>query len=324
MEIYIFSDNEKISSNFSAVEKSKEFNLKVMPVDKFRQTAKKLNHCEMIYLDISGMNDSDRKKNINFMSKLKFVRCGIIDPSDSTDSISHLFHMGFSDYLESRELNNGITPQRLKENIQFKTCHLPPVRSDGARIRAKEAPDSWSGIEDGEEYTFCLLFLRIDRIKEMKRNYGHKFIEQLTRKYLGLFEKSVSAHNGKIWNWDINKGVALFPYNDRCGEIILSGFRFIRDSILLSAEYLHSPVKLEFTIIVHLGNLEYHERGKTGTTVSESMNLLYHAAELMAKPGNYYLSQNMASYTPEEIEDLFVDAGEFEGYSFKRMKRINT
>ncbi len=323
MEIHIFTDNDKLKEYFREIEGAKDFSLTLAPVSSFKNTVKKLNHCEMIYLDIDKMDEAEIKKYIAYMSRLEFVRCGLIDPSDSANSVSHLFHMGFSDYIGKKELKAGVTPQRIAENMQFKACHLPPVRSDGAKLRAIKAPNSWNSIKEGKEYTFSMLFLRIDRIKEMKKNFGHKFIEQITGKYLGLFEKSINAHNGKLWNWDINKGVALFPYNENCGDIILSGYRFIRDSILFSAEYLHSPVKLEFTIVLHLGNLEYHKRGETGTTVSESMNLLYHASELMAKPGNYYLSQNISPHIPGEISDLFIEDGEFEGYSFMRMKKIN-
>ncbi len=323
MDIYVFTDDKKIENAFSVLQKIKNYTVTFKPYDEHRNTIKNLNNHEIVYIDIQKLaDDTEIKKTLNYIMKYDKIRPGIIDTKNKLSGIAHYFHFGFCDYINMNDISQNITAQRINEILEYKQC----ASSDEADIGAQNSfqPDiSWNDIIEGNDYTFFLMYLRLDRQTKLKTEYGYDFIEKMTEKLEKYIIHLASANNGKLWNWDVNNGIILFPYSDSIANIIIASYRFMRDSILLSSEVLNSPVKLDFTVILDKGRLEYHSRGMTGTTISESLNRIYHAADLMAEAGNLYVFDALFNDIPPQISHLFIPIQDFEGHNMKRLKRFN-
>ncbi|MBN1501293.1 MAG: hypothetical protein JW982_14130 [Spirochaetes bacterium] len=329
MDIYIFTDDKKTMSLFSSLEKSRDFNVIIKPVNEYKNIIKNLEQCELVYLDILNFkDDAEIRRNLNYIQKYKKIRCGIIDTKNRLTGIAHYFHQGFCDYINSTEIHKPVTVQRINEVYDFKTCDFN-IKNDSRtehlvheKTQGKEL--SWNEISEGNEYSFLLMYIRLDRQKKLKSEFGYDFIEKMTEKFEKYIEHLSGMNNGKLWNWDVNNGIILYPYSDSsCSNVITASYRFMRDTILLSNEILNSPVKLDFTIILEKGEMEYHARGMTGTTISEALNRIFHAADLMAEPGNLYIFDSLFKNIPHQINHLYVETDDFEGHGLKRLKKYN-
>jgi hypothetical protein len=221
------------------------------------------------------------------------------------------------------ELEKGIDKKRIKSAVKFKGHDHNPESFNTIK------PDSlitvkggWDDININNEYTFCIMYIVLDQSNSSVKktvNGSHNNLENRFKVYL---ENELKKINGKIWRWDDNQGLILFPYDGERCDAVLACFKLMRDRIFVSIEQCNSSILLSYTIILHLGNLKYQQRGKTGTTISESINFIYHASETFTKKGIFYITDSLYDKIPAGYRDLFVPAGIFEGIEMKRMKRV--
>lgn len=324
MEIFIFTDSQSIESYFSEIKKFDEFTINIHPVSDFKKAIKYIHSCDLIYLDISSMPDDIMIKMIKIMYSSKGKRFGVIDPEGKTKSISALFHNGIIDYVGPHDIEEKFDAKRLEEILTFRECRLDISDYDNIVLNEKNitVDRGWEEIEENKEYTFCIMFIRLENFEYIKKNHGPEFAEELISKFREYVTTETAAIDGKIWRWDDPAGLVVFPFNGKSCDAIMASFKMIRDRILLSVEICTSPQMLDLTIILHLGNMVYKPVGKTGTTISDSINFVFHASEFLSPKGRFYISDPLFSFIPEGIRDLFRQVNMFEGRDMKMMKAM--
>jgi hypothetical protein len=319
MDLYIFSNNEDIKKYFI----SDEFTIIVIPIADLKKKIKKQPILNMLYIDISSLDNDGVDKLVKYLAKSNQLCFGIIDPNNMMTNVAALFHNGISDYITSRELKNGINKKRIDAAIKFKGFDQ---KLESLYIVKPEnlipVKGGWSRIKANTEYTFCIMYIMLDQNDGVGKKAVDTFHNTLNDRFKAFLDGELKKINGKIWRWDNNQGLILFPYDGERCDAILACFKFMRDRVFVSIEHCNSSSLLSYTIILHLGNLKYQQRGKTGTTISDSINFIYHASETFTKNGNFYITDSLYDKIPVGIRDLFIPAGFFEGRELKRMKRV--
>jgi hypothetical protein len=249
---------------------------------------------------------------------------GIIDPKNSIDDIAILFHQGITDYIPKKLIKSQIDQDRIKRMVAFRTCSRPHDVTDNRRKLIVKAPvKGWESVEEGREYTFVMLFIRIEKAGQMQNSYGYSFSDKMITSFLEHLKRSLIPHQGKQWLTDSRHTLFLFPYTNNNSGPIQTAFSFMLNSPIISGEYLKSPLLLTSTMILHLGNIRYFKQEKAGTSISPALNFIFHAASSSVSPGRFYVTDMLYSDIPEELNDIFIDAHHFEGHDLKVVKEIS-
>lgn len=320
MEIYIFSNSKTIEKVFTGVKKAKDITLAYKPASQLKKSAKSAPKNSLIYADISSFPRAEAAAVLKFLAKLEDHLVGIIDPKGSIADVAGLFHDGVADYLGTDCVKNGLTPKRVSRILEYKKIE----KDESAGLAKKNYLSSgsdWKNVKVGQEYTFCFLMIELDNKSELKSLATEDF-NKITGAFHKYLETTVAPLNGKIWMWMDYGGLILFPFDGKKIDAIEAAFRLMISRKLMSAEITHLDMSLSFRIAMHVGNTVYKTRGDTGTIVSDSINSVFHLGQKFAESGGFYLTNDIFLYTPAGIMNLFVPAGDYEGRSILRMKRI--
>ncbi len=325
MKITIFSDRKNISKPFEKLLKARGCSVKFSPVKDFSAAVKAFHAEDLFYLDISSVNETDRKKFYNLIYKTKNARIGIIDPDNSVADIAELFHNGIADYIGKGIFSTGITLKRIQKVYEYRPIDGgdPVCEKEDNRVRNYIlSGNDWSQINPGKEYTFCFMFIELDNFSDMKKTAGAERARVITEAFHKFIAQYISPINGRIWMWMEHSGVILFPFDGKNCDAVLASFKLMLNRYLINMIDLTMDYFYSYHIVLHIGNTVYRERGETGTIVSDSINSIFHLGQKYAEDGNFYLTDEMEPYIPAGLCDYFVYSGEFEGRKLLRMKHF--
>jgi len=319
MKIIILSKNKKLKNCFSAIEKSKIYNVEFLLPEKIKEVLKNPETGTFVYLDYSEYEKPGFRRHIGNLLKNKTLRVGIIDTKDEILDIAEYFFSGISDYINKELISTVITPKRIKQAANFIPVVLNPEEK---KNHNEKYITSWDEIEIGKKYTFSFMFIEIDYYKEWKNRWGkHKF-SQFVDNFRKFISSRVSEINGKIWMWTDLGGLIIFPYNGNPIKEITSCFKLMLNKHIISVEKFNSNILLSYHIVLHVGDTVYKLEGNTGTIISDSINSIFHLGQKFAKPGELYLTDRISSSIPTGLKEYFIPAGKFEGYNICRLKRL--
>ncbi len=322
MKLIVHSDSPKALACFKRVERGGEFELLQEAAKDYRKSVRECTDLTIVYVDIQGFTDAERKRAVKYLGAEEDVLAGIIDPKGSIDDIAELFHEGMFDYVGKNLWRDGVTLKRLRKAVD---AFAPPLDEEddidddllGELILAK----GWDEIVADREYTFCFMFFELDLNEDWKTKSGREHLDRVIASLEAHVERTVSASGGRLWMWAEYGGLALFPFDGKHCDSIMTCFRMMLNRTIVSAEEFEFDTLLSYRIALHIGNTVYRPRGKTGTIISDSVNFIFHLGHQFAEPGGLYLSENVHPFVPDGLEDHFIDCGPFEGKQIFRMKR---
>lgn len=327
MLISVFSDKKNIRQGFERIIKSRSCSIAFLPVKEFSSELKKQDTGRLLYLDLSSVSETDRKKYLISIFKYGNRKAGIIDPDNSVTDVAELFHSGIADYIGKTLFKTGITLKRIEAAFNFSGCGLcasetENVKGSQAEINYIPSGSDWELIKPGKEYTFCFMFIELDDFRDMKKTAGlerAKKIADAFHKFLGNY---TASFNGRIWIWMEYTALVLIPYDGDAADVILSSFKLMLNRHLINAIDLGIDYTYSWHIALHVGNTVYRERGETGTIVSDSINSIFHLGQKYADNRSLYLTEEAVSHIPAGIKEFFTADGEFEGRKIVRMKKL--
>ena len=185
MNIYVFSDLDAATSCFPALKKNDQLAISFFPSVQYKKMLKSLTADTVIYLDVSSFPPKESLKNV--LSLLaKGMTVGVIDPENAVIDPAELFVIGLSDYIGKDLFSKGITSKRLlsihqKKAAEAKTAKPSPLQN---YILSR----SWNEVKKGKEYTFCFMFIELEKGHEIKTSH---FGEGQNKKPADLFKKYV-------------------------------------------------------------------------------------------------------------------------------------
>jgi hypothetical protein len=324
IDIYLFSKNSKVLTFFSKIRKSKSFSIVIYNPDKYKTILRNTGQNTFVYIDISGFEDSDRKKLINYITKQNRFDFGIIDPKNTIDDPASLFHLGSSDYIGKSALTGEVKPARIKNATGFYSIEPDedelievPVFED---IQTILSGHNWDDIKTGSEYTFCMFYIEIDILPEWASKSGKAHIDEVMKFFYAHLNRIITPLNGKLWMKTDFGGLVLFPFDGSCASVIIESMKLVMNKIIISAEkYTYSTI-LTYRMALDIGNTKYLASGNTGKIISDSVNFIFHFGKKYADTGNFYLTERVYKDIPPGLMDRFVPSESFENRTIYRMK----
>jgi CheY-like chemotaxis protein/class 3 adenylate cyclase len=327
MDIIVCSDNKTINKMFSKIKKSKTYEVRLLPLAELKKTIRSVTRHTLLYIDISACTETEVSRLLNQLQKTDTIRFGIIDPKEMIKDKTQPFFKGASDYLGKDLCKKEILAARLKNVIAFKPFadisdrhQIMRTKNTSGVYSKLPSAKNWNSIQSGSEYLFYMMFIELDGYHEIHQRVGEKVIESLLSSFQRSVEKYLAYEKGRLWIWNDFGGIILFPAGNNIQGIIAACMRLMLSRRLISIEQCTQKVLLSYRIVLQTGSTMYHERGKTGRIISDSVNSLSHMGTKFARPGNFYVTDDLFCKAPESLQECFSCAGEFQDTALFRMK----
>jgi hypothetical protein len=333
MTVVVFSKNPNASRMKFPRRPRTGPQVEVEPVGRLRKVLPALEPGQLVYLDMTGLGELERRRALAVLARSTGLYFGVIDPMGRVSDVASLFHAGTVDYIGREFRRTGLGARRLERVMAFaRTARAQPSLQTAALPadqQAREAgPDRWAGVVPGREHTFAFLFVEVDSVEAMKRRSGAENLSRAMETFRAFIERMVTPHDGRLWTWAGFGGLVLFPLRARgCaddreqagpGSPVLCGLRIALSRILYDVEESPLPVILSFRMALSTGSMIYSEKD-TGGVVAESLNEIFHLGQKFARPGQFVLTEGALELAHERLRCCCVPAGTFEGRRIHRM-----
>ena len=322
MDVIVFSDRTETRGRFLRLERSRTVRVRHHPRSELNKVLRTAPQEAFVYLDVSGYEVHDRERVLKYLRRYGKQRYGVIDPEGRVSDAGLLFLEGASDYTGAACVGQ-ITLERVRKALLLRAHTVEAEREPEAGSRVAEyivSGNDWERILPDREYTFCLMYIALDRKVQLKRNLSDKLIAEADSSFRSYIEGSVSRSRGRLWIWNDFEGLVLFPFDGKQCDAVLVCIRLLLSRTIYSVENPFFNSKLSFSISLHLGNTVYRRSGDTGTIVSDSINTVFNIGRKFGERGNLYITSQVYDYAPPGLRGQFCPEGRFEGFEILRMR----
>ncbi|MGA2975582.1 MAG: hypothetical protein ABSF77_09765 [Spirochaetia bacterium] len=332
MKTQFFSDFAGAFSRQSGFKARRVRNIEIQPLADLRRSLASLSDMPLVYVDLRGLSDRERKRIMTIISAHPEVRFGVFDPGGSIKDTAGVFHAGAVDYLGKGMSVSALTAKRRaavlayarRGGIEQQAPALPNSASDarpGPAPAAQPAQaDGWAEVVPGREHRFSFLLVEVDDSEELKKRHEPDNLAAAMETFRGFIESIVTQHGGRLWMWSRFGGLILFPLNDERFLAPVCGLRILLSSIFYDVEESLLPGRLSFRMALSLGATVYHEHD-TGRIVSDAINSIFHLGQRFTPPGQFLLTAEAYDLVPPALREFFLPSGTFEGRRILRMLR---
>ncbi len=309
--------------------------VEVQPVTRMRRALPSLCSGQLVYLDLAGLGEVERRRALAALAKAPGLHVGVIDPLGKVSDVASLFHAGVVDYLGKEFRRTGLTARRLERVAAFAAARgLQPGGTPAAQVadaadgQQAAGLDGWGSVVPGREHAFAFLFVEVDGIEAMKRRSGADNLSRAMESFRSFIERMVGPHGGRLWTWAGFGGLVLFPLRpgpsdgegeqNGAGSPVLCMLRIALGRLLYDVEECPLPASLSFRMALSTGSMVYREKD-TGGVIAESLNTIFHLGQRFARAGCCVLTEEALALAPERLRRLCVPAGTFEGRRILRL-----
>jgi hypothetical protein len=317
--IILVTDQKQPPAPFRDITGKNGLTLTVVAASALKKLIGTLPADAFVYLDASSFKGKGLQTAIN--SLLEAGRApGICDIKGTVEDPALLIFDGAADYLGKSAAAVKVNPARMKKVLEYAEKLAGGGSSAPAAHPAGAAAECWDDIEEGKDYPFCMMYIELDHLAEMKRRVEAATIDRIVQSFHDYLPRVIAPLEGRIWIWGDYGGLILFPGEEIRGDVIMTACRLVLYRRIISVEEFDHGLSLSFRIAIHVGETTYQCRGETGTIVSDSINSIFHLGSKFARPGNLYVTREAAPFIPPQMADAFIPAGEYEGREILRMK----
>jgi len=301
---------------------------------------------DITYLDISDSSDEELKKTLPHLKKCCHnTPWGIIDIKGIVKDTAALFFEGASDYLgpgflkEKQEMDS----KRIKEVLAWRKNYVSAASSiaedterstgtaggsflkSGIKLPAASAFPGWKKMQVGKSMPFYLLYCALQGKTALDARLDEKVIHQIHKKFLTRLVDDLEEADGQLWMNTGKDGLFLIPPRAKCVEAAIKAcVGLVISAPQIVFETLNIGMPANFVFALHYGSISYKPPGKTGTIVSDAINFVFHLGAKKSEPGRLTLSGELPDVTvPQNLQDLFISAGEFEGRKVWHTKKFS-
>ncbi len=287
MRILLFTDNKSCLAGFDTLRRSKNHSVEVHPRGKLKPILEDLSHGHFIYLDITGLSIASVRSRLKLLGNSASSPFGIVDRNSTLKDIAELFQRGASDYVDGRLLREGLTTARFGRVVEFAAIGAPEPEPARIPVPMNVYPSGsgWDEVEQGQEYTFQMLYVGLDHMKEMRRKSSEDLLRTIRRTLQGILSRAFAGVDGRVWVWKEDDGVLLCPFDGERVTALIPAVRLVLNRVLINIEQFSVTTPISWRMGLHLGNTPYEASGETSSIVSEDLNLIFHLGERALKPG---------------------------------------
>lgn len=328
MTIFIVTDNKAVRRAFDSAERSRTFTVDFHPQEKLGEAIRAADATpdSFLYLDVNGLDRRALKRRLTRFRDERPFRFGIIDSKQQIVDIAELFHHCAADYVGKGLLGEGMSTARLRRVVEFDPA------GNGGRSHA-HVPEhenhtiipsgtDWSGIRDGQEYTFIMIYAGLDRGGDPDGKESDGYLSGLRKAFVALLEQTFSEYEARVWMWKEEEGLLLLPFDGQEIDAIVPALRLVLNHELINAEELASFGRVGWRLAIHLGNTTYRSSGRTGAIVAESVNFLFHLGSRFVETGGLAVTAPALQFVPQRTLPLLDHRGEFESVHVYALREL--
>lgn len=317
MKGILFSDSPSIKKIFSVL---KGLSVENVSVSGMTKALKNINEPHIAYIDINGIKNPAAM--LQKLLKNEYIYWGICDPKGDLQDPAQMMRMGFIDYIGKDLCKQGYSAKRFAEVNEFIGKNAKSITSDEKKQSSYiVSGNEWKSIRIGSEYTFCMMYVELDRTKEIKRSHFGSGSINPAEMFKGFVEKSVHPFGGKIWMWMDFCGLVLFLFDGKENIAASSGVKLMLDGSIFSIEESFFGTVMSFKSAVHIGNTVFRKRGDTGEIISDSINSVFHLGQKFTEFGDMTITEEALLLAPSGLSKLFIPEDEYEGRNIFRLRR---
>ena len=334
MTVFIVTNQKKSKEAFAPLLRSRTYQARLLSPADFKEAIKTAEQNDLVYFDVTGMEDKDIRRKLHKLTKTASLMAGILDPRGEIADPAEWFRLGASDYLGKLMLGQPYKPARIKtlrrdsglsesESTIKKAKqgqNLSAPSTDSTYAEKLVPHGDWNHVVTGKTYTFCFLFVEMDLTQDWKKKAGNTHLKKVKEAFHHHIARTVEPGNGRIWMWNEYGGVVLFPFLTSTYQAVYTSTRMVLNRLIISCEEFPFQTLISYRQALHLGETEYHKRGETGTIISDTVNFIFHLGQKFAKPGQLYMTQSIYDRVHQGFQELFVDDGTFEDRRIYRMR----
>jgi hypothetical protein len=207
----------------------------------------------------------------------------------------------------------GETSERTAKGQAAKAAKLPSGKFPG-----------WKSIRSGETLPFVLLFVSLSGKVNLGSRLGEAAYAQVWKRLLQYLQQTLKEADALLWIENETNCLFLVPPNARYTEAaVTASLKTLIGAPMVAMETLGLSILPDFIFAMHYGKITYKAPGKTGTVVSDAVNFIYHLGAKHAETGRLTISGEVPEEAvPRRLDDVFTDAGEFEGRSIRHSRRF--
>ncbi|MDR2901164.1 MAG: hypothetical protein LBV20_06560 [Treponema sp.] len=330
MTIFIFSSAKKIDLGLDAKTAKLIQHLPLTAAGKHNPLPDDIS-----YIDVSGLDEKETTRMIGMLKR----RClqspwGIIDPKGIIQDPALHFFNGASDYIGTKTIKMGIIGKRFS---QIQSYFL---NRNGAALQSeKTAPSSaakktasiankfagWDTIKTDEICPFFFLYVNFEGKSNLRSRLGENGFNVLKTRLRNLLQYYFSDADALLWMETESNFLFLIPPKMKNAKAVVTACLKILISVplIISEKFGLINVAADFVFALHYGKTPFKAPGKTGTVISEAVNFIFHLGTKFSKPGRISISESVpADVIPDQLKDMFLDAGNFEDSKIVHSKRF--
>ncbi|MDR0601765.1 MAG: hypothetical protein LBG42_05225 [Treponema sp.] len=293
---------------------------------------------DLSYLDISGLGPAEIKKALALLKKSCAASpWGIFDPGGLSSDPASFFFEGASDYVGKAAVT-GLSKKRLTAAASWREAagtagagktrssktapEIPPKKS--ARLPSGKF-EGWKSIRTGTVTPVFFLYIALSAGDDNLRSRLGEAAFTTTRNRLRDFlQQQFAGASALLWMESESNFLFLVPPQAAPAKAALTaGLKLVLSAPLAGPENFGLSVPVIFTVALHYGKTAFQAPGKTGTVVSDAVNFVFHLGVKYAEPGRFTMSDEVpAEAVPPGLADLFIPAGEYEGFAIRHSRRF--
>lgn len=324
MTIFVVSENRAVRTAFRAAERSRSYTVVYGSADELPSIAHRADSTpgSLLYIDAHGVDAASLRRRVRQLGASRPYRFGVLDPEGEVVDIAELFHLCAADYLGKAQLAAGVTTARLRR--VFACAPVSRVPSSLPAVPAGSCAPSgsdWSGVRDGHEYTFLMLYAGLDRLSDLRRKSSESFLASMRRAFQQLLERSFAPFGARLWMWKEDDGLILMPFDGRSVDAVIAAIRFMLNRVLVNTEELREFDDLCWRLALHIGATTYRTSGRTGAIVSESVNFMFHLGSRYVEAGSFAVTAPVYALLTPALCACFEPRGAYESIEVHTLRR---
>jgi hypothetical protein len=314
MRILLFTDSKSCAAGFDTLRRSRSHTVEEHPTRNLKSVLEDVCDDHLVYLDITGLSIAAIRSRLKFLSDSSDVRFGIVDRNGTLEDVAEAFQRGAFDYVDGRLLREGLTTARFGRVVEFAMMGVAEPEPEQLPIPMDIYPSGsdWAEVEPGQEYTFQMLYVGLDHMREMRRKSSEDLLRSIRRTLQGILTRTFAGVGGRIWVWKEDDGVLLCPFDGERVTALIPAMRLVLNRVLINIEQFSVTTPISWRMGLHIGNTPYEPSGETSAIVSEALNFIFHLGEQAVNPGQLAVTQSALAHAPDKVSRCFVRGTEFE------------
>ena len=327
MTVIVVSDDEVVRASFAALGRNRAHTVECVPSDELTESVRRVaaDPGALLYLDVGEMEGPLLKRRLTRLRNQCPYRFGVTDPHGRITDVAELFHGTAVDYVGPSLLESGFGAARLRRVARS----MPPGPDDPGgghvpeyqRHRVIPSGSDWSGVKDGNVYTFLMVYAGIDRPGDLSRKSSERAQAWLRSRFRTMLERTFADAGARTWMATDDEVLLLLPFDGRRIRAFVPALRLVLNRPIVIAEEYARVGDLSWRLALHLGNTTYESGENTATIVSESVNFLFHLGSRFLEHGGLAVTAACHSLLPDRLRSLLDRRTCFESvpvYSLRR------